>query len=154
MKEIKLTQGKCALVDDDMYDELNKFKWCANKGVKTYYAVRAIGTFNGKRSYTKIHHEVLGHPSGGYEIDHIDGNGLNNQRNNLRFVTRRQNQQNRINQKSSSKYPGVHWDSGTCKWRSRLKVGNNFIHLGLFNSELIAYETYHMAVTELARDNF
>lgn len=66
MREIKLTQGKVALVDDDMFDELNQFKWIADRGRKTFYARR----WNGERNI-KMHHILLP-PIFGYVTDHID----------------------------------------------------------------------------------
>lgn len=89
MKKIKLTSGKFALVDDDMFEELNKFSWCLNGG----YAIRGYSK-NGKQAKLKMHRVIMNTPKG-MDTDHIDNNKLNNQRNNLRVCTRSQNCMNR-----------------------------------------------------------
>lgn len=105
MKEISLTQEKVALVDDDLYEELNQFKWHAHKMRNTLYAVRHSPTINGKRPIIRMHHEIIGVPPTGFMTDHENGCGTDNQRENLRHVTNRQNQQNLKNKKKTSKYP-------------------------------------------------
>jgi hypothetical protein len=100
MKEIKLTQGKTTQVDDDIYDKLNKFKWYAQfiKGI--WYAYRSVrepkagvGTrMKAKRIY--MHREITGATKRWDIVDHINGNGLNNQRSNLRIVTNSENLKN------------------------------------------------------------
>ena len=87
-----------------------------------------------------MHAVILNHPVG-MVADHIDGNGLNNQRENLRIVTHRENSLNRHIPKSS-KYPGVHWDNQRGKWRSRIRVAGKNRHIGYFNSEESAAREY------------
>jgi hypothetical protein len=89
MKEIKLTQGQVALVDDEDFEKINQFKWFAAKKGKTFYATRNI-TVNGKRKSALMHWYIMD----GKSIDHIDRNGCNNCRNNLRFCTHQENQMN------------------------------------------------------------
>ncbi len=88
MKEIPLTQGKVALVDDEDYEYLTQWKWCYNR-----YAVRCIGPKNHRQRIAM--HQVILNPPEGLETDHIDRNKLNNQRSNLRAVTRSENMQNK-----------------------------------------------------------
>ena len=151
MKEIELSQGKVALVDDDMFEELNQHKWCVDKGGNTFYAQRQLPTINGKRHKIKMHHAILGKPPKGFEVDHCDGNGLNNQRHNLRFVTRRQNQQNKKNKikPKTSQYPGVYWHKTVKKWTAQIYVDKTRKHLGLFVDEVEAFETYRKAVNAI-----
>jgi hypothetical protein len=103
MKLIPLTQGKFAMVDDDMIERLSRFKWCVQKNGKwkQWYAVsREPG---GKRVY--MHHVVMGCVT---MIDHKDGDGLNNQRYNLRPATDSQNQANTgISSRNTSGFKGV-----------------------------------------------
>lgn len=107
-KEIKLSQNKITLVDIDVYDELNQFKWCACESGNTFYAGRQTKYTNSKRTFIRMHHCILGFPSENEEVDHVDGNSLNNRIVNLRFVTKRQQCQNRKHLNKSSKYPGVY----------------------------------------------
>ena len=147
MREIKLTQGKTAWVDDDMFEELNQFKWYAHKIRRTYYADRLIWLPDEKRQITvRMNHSVIGFPPDGFVCDHRDGNGLNNQRQNLRFATYRQNCQNRQNVTFSSKYPGVGWLKRDSKWRAKIKINGISKYLGLFTSEQEAYQAYETAV--------
>jgi len=147
MKEIKLTQGLKTQVDDEDFDRLNQFNWCAVKSGNTFYAMRRSLVIDGKRESTLMHYEILG-KSLGYVSDHIDGDGLNNRRNNLRLVTKRQNNQNRKNQirGKTSKYPGVDWYKQKGKWRARIYIDGRTEHLGFFVSELDAFNVYHEAV--------
>jgi len=110
MKEIKLTQGKVTLVDDEDYEYLNQWKWYAHKQGNTFYAKRYYH-FGRKTNRIKImHREIMNTPLH-LEVHHIDHNGLNNQRSNLRNCTHGQNQYSRTN-KRRSKYVGVTFMQG------------------------------------------
>lgn len=93
MKEIELTQGMVALVDDEDFERLNAVKWCVHKGKRTFYAVRHLSRAMG-HGLIQMHNVVAGDPPPGLERDHRDGNGLNNQKENLRLCTTQQNQMN------------------------------------------------------------
>ena len=149
MKEIELTQGKVALVDDCDYEWLNKFKWCTVKKGGTYYAVRNVPKNNSRLIY--MHREILGDMPDGMDIDYIDGDGLNNQKANLRVVTRRQNSQNRHIEKSS-RYPGVTWHKAGRKWQAQVCIDGKMKYLGLYQTEDDAFEAYRMAVYNLGED--
>ena len=95
MKEIKLTQGKVALVDDRDYEALNCFKWYVTNPIKTRsYAVRSQQISPNVREKLRMHRVILQTPHG-LLTDHINGNGLDNRRENLRIVTSSQNSMNR-----------------------------------------------------------
>lgn len=148
MKEIKLTQNKVALVDDEDYEFLSKFNWYAGKGSTTFYAKRSE-TNNGKKIVIKMHHQIMG----GKWIDHVDHNGLNNQRSNLRFCTRSQNGMNQRKQKNTSSiYKGVYFHKSTGKWMSRININGNRIHLGMFDSELDAAIVYNENAIKLFKE--
>ena len=100
MKEIPLTQGEVALVDDEDYEWLNQWRWYVLKARHTFYAVR----FDGGRTQS-MHREIMCNPVG-KEVDHSDMDGLNNQRINLRIATRSQNHKN-VNPYGVSAYLGV-----------------------------------------------
>jgi len=134
MKEILLTKGKVASVDDEDFESLNAFKWYAQKDHNTFYAIRASPRKNGKYHHIYMHREVMNVPDG-MQTDHIDRNGLNNQRNNLRVVTRQQNQFNR-NAK------GYCFDKPTQKFRAQIRLNGKQIHLGFFETALEARAAY------------
>ncbi len=147
MREIKLTQGKVAIVDDEDFERLNFHRWHAAKGKNTFYAIRTTPKTNGEgRRTAAIHREVFGKAPEGKMIDHVDGNGLNNQKSNLRFVSNRQNAQNRVGRPGVSKYPGVSIDKRDGKWRSVMQVAGKYKSLGYFPSEVLAANAYQKAV--------
>ena len=145
MKEIKLTQGKVALVDDEDYEDLNKYKWYANKDKNTFYAMRNE-IINGKSRTVMMHRKIM---NNNYNLltDHIDGNGLNNCKSNLRIVTNRQNSQNRHINKSS-KYVGVYWDKIAMNWKAQIRT-NKKIYLGTFKNEEDAHNAYKNKLKEI-----
>jgi hypothetical protein len=96
MKEIKLTQGKIALVDDEDYEYLNQWKWHAQKDGNRFYALRTPPLNSIAKTGSKVirMHRIIMNTPGGLEVDHIDHNGLNNQKHNMRNCTKKQNTQN------------------------------------------------------------
>lgn len=144
MKRIPLTQNKFALVDDEDYDWLMTWKWCANNmGGHTYYAQTSLPRSEG-HGVLLMHRLLLVYPSNGLMVDHINHNGLDNQKSNLRIVTRRQNAENRRNH-GSSKYPGVSWNETRKLWQSSLQYDRRSKTLGCFPTEIEA---------AIARQNF
>lgn len=139
MMKIPLTNGLSTIVDDEDYDILSKFKWYAHKNRNTYYAKRAV-YHHGKKTIVGMHTAIL-KPRKEFQCDHIDGNGLNNQRENLRAATTRQNQQNR-HIKKTSKYPGVFWHKARGNWNARIRVGPRRINIGSFKNETDAANAY------------
>lgn len=143
MKEIKLTQGKVALVDDEDFEWLNGFKWCADKNNYSFYAVRVS---MGKKIY--MHREILNISLLKTLADHKDRNGLNNQRDNLRIATRSQNNTNKTPM-GISKYLGVVWHGQVSKWMARVSKDSKVYHLGLFTNEEDAAIAYNKKAFEL-----
>jgi len=154
MKEIKLTQGKVAFVDDEDYERINRFKWYAHNCGNTFYATRH------KKNSTKLirmHQEVMQRLSIQAEIDHKNGNGLDNRKYNLRLCTHHQNQSNRHkSSKGTSIYRGVHKKTNQRKWRVR--IGKEGCHLGYYDDEIQAAKVYDTAAFarygEFAQLNF
>lgn len=139
MKTIQLTKGQFALVDDEDYDFLIQWKWCALKGTSSYYAVRSRSLKEGTKKFIFMHRSIMNSPEG-LQVDHKDHDGLNNQRSNLRNCTRSQNHQNKRPQ-GVSKYLGVskHGDRG---WRAKIKYNGRYVELGHYKSEELAARIY------------
>lgn len=102
MKYIKLTKGEFAIVDDEDFDRLNKFKWYAQKMKHSFYAGRAVRVTPTKQKSLFMHREILGITDRNIWVDHKDHNGLNNTRENLRICNRSQNTANRKKYKGTS----------------------------------------------------
>lgn len=145
MKEIKLTKGYVAFVDDEDYDNLIGLNWYACQCNKKVYARASLP--NDKKVFM---HRYLLECMSDREIDHKDGNGLNNQRVNLRECTRQQNACNRSKSKNTtSVYLGVSWRKERSKWRAGIKKNDKYTHLGYFNSECDAAIAYNNAAKSL-----
>jgi hypothetical protein len=151
MKEIPLTQGKFAIVDDTDFEELNQFKWCAVELNHHFYATRMIEKSKNPKKNEFMHRRLLPPPNN-LEIDHINGNGLDNRRENLRIVTHRQNMQN-LHISKSSKYPGVTWDKRGKKWTAQIWIKGKLINLGSFKEETNAAAVYNIACQEKIGDS-
>lgn len=154
MKEISLTQGKAAIVDDDDYESINAHKW---HYVNVGYASRYSGGGRKNRKTDYMHIAVMGKQSG-MEIDHINGNKLDNRKENLRHVTHSQNMQNASVKGGSSRYKGVCWDKSRNKWISSIYISEKHVHIGRYESEEDAARAYnlraHVAFGEFARTNY
>ena len=148
MKHINLTQGKIALVDDEEYEELSQHKWYAKRGTKTFYAARDTGSRH-NRKRLRMHRVIMGAEDGQY-IDHINRNGLDNRKANLRFATVSQNQHNRPHPKNStSGYKGISWHKIHKRWQAHITVKGQYYWLGSFTSKIEAVEAYDKKAREL-----
>jgi hypothetical protein len=152
VKEIKLTQGKVALVDDCDFGELSKHKWYAQKGYKTFYAVRKTprDAF-GKQGRVLMHREILQLPHNVLG-EHKDGNGLNNQRENIRPASHAQNMRNRSGSLHSSKFKGVYRTKETKPWRIGVRSGGKIMASGYYATEAEAARAYDSAAKRLFGD--
>jgi len=147
-KEIKLTQGKVAIVDDEKFEFLNQWKWYAIFIKVRWYATRTSATKEGRKQLYM--HRIIMNPPPNLETDHIDHDGLNNRKTNLRLVTRSQNNQNRMKRKNkSSQYKGVRWYPNTEKWKAEIQINGHQIHLGYFITEHEAALVYNEKAKEL-----
>ncbi len=152
MKKIPLTQGKFALVDDEDYDWLMQWKWCAQKSHHTYYArhFESRSEKTGKRKLLSMHRVILNVPQG-MDTDHRNHNGLDNRKHNLRACSRRENGYNQLRRTNTkSKYRGV--DSSGKRWRARIRENGKQVHLGCFNTEAIAARVYDERAARVHRD--
>lgn len=149
--QIELTKGLYALVDDEDFEELNKVKWCAIKGRYTYYAVRGVRVKGeGRNIGFKMHRVILKLSDRKIFVDHIDGNGLNNQKSNLRKSTCADNRRNsKGNKIGSSMYKGVFWNKENKKWRSKIGFNGEKIFIGDFTNEIECAKAYDKKAMEL-----
>lgn len=144
MKEIQLTRGFVALVDDEDFERLNQFKWC----LYNQYAGRKLKSTEGPRNTARLmHHELLPDiVKGKTHVDHKDRNKLNNQRNNLRYCTQGQNTLNSI-VLSESGLRGVRFVARNPKkpYHAYININRKQRHLGYFATELEAIKAYNDA---------
>lgn len=167
MKSVPLSKGFCATVDDEDYQRVMQHKWHAkvvkrSDGSERVYAQRSVWK-DGKQQTVKLHRFILESASG-KEVDHINGNGLDNTRANLRLVSRRENMRNRMPQRfndgveTRSSFKGVSWHSRNKAWRAQIGHEGKMIHLGNFPTEEAAAHAYDSAARELfgefAKPNF
>ncbi len=138
MKQIELVNqyNIFALVDDEDFDKVSQFRWRLEKG---RYAIGGVRSF-------RMHRMILSCDVG-EEIDHINGNGLDNRKQNLRVVKHRQNSANR--KASSSNLLGY---KGVTKagngWTARIRVNYKQIYIGYYNSTVAAAKAYDKAAKE------
>lgn len=158
MKLIPLTQGQFAKIDDADFPSVSQFQWQAHRTGKnrSWRAKRGLYDPAIKNNRNEYLHQFLT----GCRVDHHDGDGLNNQRFNLRPCSTRQNNQ-AYRKKSlgkSSRYRGVLWNRQAGKWQGRITVENRQYHLGYFKEEILAAHAYDAASKkffgEFAAPNF
>ena len=164
---VQLTQGKCAIVDDADYLRVRRFKWFAHKSeTGIWYAVRSLKA-DGVRMDIGMHRLLLGAGSE-QEVDHRDGDGLNNRRENIRLCTKRQNARNRKQRPwptKSSVFQGVCWSTRVRRWRAYICAGplnalghSKQIYIGQFLTEedaAAAYDVYALRLFgSFAKTNF
>lgn len=151
MKTIQLTKGYSVLVDDEDYEKLIKYKWYAHicNGL-IYAATRSIKDLK----FVYMHRYIM-NCTKGFVVDHITGNTLDNQKNNLRSCTQKQNIRNRVgNKNTSSKYIGVSWNKTHKKWSTETRKDKIKIFIGYFDNENDAAEAYNKKCLELYGEYF
>lgn len=166
--EIPLTQGYVAIVDEEDYARLSPFSWHIRKDKRTVYATRSETyppTDKSPRAWKtfNMHREIVNCPDG-FQVDHINGDGLDNRRANLRIATHAENKRNQRKclqfrgKPTSSPYKGVHWRPCAGKWQARICFDRVRINLGHFSSEVAAARAYDAKAIEIhgafARLNF
>jgi hypothetical protein len=144
VRRIPLTRGKFALVDADDYYRLVKFKWTASSKTFTSYA---CGVVAGRK--IKMHRFIMDAPAH-LLVDHIDHDGLNNTKANLRLCTPAQNTYNiRSLPGGTSKYKGVHWHKKGKKWNAIIKLNGKQYNIGFFADEIEAAKAYDKKAAQL-----
>ncbi len=158
MKTIPLNLGKVALVDDADYDALILGpRWFAKPSGKNFYVTRQIVQEGKPGKYTtEMMHKLLC-PSG--RVDHRDGDGCNNQRDNLRPATAQQNSRNSSKRRGTvSRFKGVSWHKQSKKWVAALRIYKKHHYIGIYSTEEEAARAYDaeakLFYAEFARLNF
>jgi len=155
-KQIPLTQSKFAIVDNEDYEWLMQWKWCAAKVRNTFYATRVIGTRLNQQTISM--HRLIMNTAKEMQTDHRNHNGLDNRKENIRTCTHSENQHNRkVTHKGTSKYKGVCWKKGITykghqydgKWCTQITNKDKSIHIGYFNDEIKAAKAYDQKAKEL-----
>ena len=150
-KLIPLTQGKFAIVDAEDYDHLMQWKWYVNKRRNISYAVRDI-VVDGKKKSIWMHRLINDTPEH-LLTDHINGEGLDNRKANLRSVT---HQENMINcgrwKKGGSKYRGVSWHKSNKCWIAQITVNCKNTWIGSYKTELEAKTAYDVKRAEVRKN--
>lgn len=148
-KQIPLTQGKFAIVDDEDYDWLMQWKWCAAKQNNgDFYAIRRTSRKPIKRKTIYMHRQILNvNPK--MLTDHCNHCGLDNRKLNIRSCTNSQNRQNQIPVVGTSKFKGVYWNKNAKKWCTNIYRNYKRYHLGYFENEIDAAKVYDKKAKEL-----
>jgi hypothetical protein len=144
-RRIPLTQGKYAIIDPEDFERLNKHKWYAANGGHTFYALRHKRI--GKKYISLGMHRQILQPPGHLFVDHINHNGLDNRKANLRLATCAQNTYNRkqFRKDKTSKYNGVSWREWSKKWAVIICYKRKNIRIGYFKDEIQAAKAYDKA---------
>jgi len=147
MRTISLTRGKFAIVDDEDYCLVNEHRWQACRGRNTWYAYgKSYGPGNPKGTFIAMHRIILGISDSNIPVDHINRNGLDNRRENLRAVTLTQNCWNSPAHKDAVSYlKGVSYDDTSKRqkrWTASIMRNGKRKNLGYFNTEQSAAKAY------------
>lgn len=147
MKTIPLTQGYVTWVDDQDYPALSRHKWCA--------LVTPTGVYAKRSKNAILMHRTIKNPPAGYEVDHRNGDTLNNCRDNLRCVTKSQNARNSRKHRQygskpcTSRFKGVSLEHRTGKWVAYINVDGVRRSLGTHVTEKEAAVAYNQAAINL-----
>lgn len=140
MREVVLTGGHVTLISDEDCDLVTAFRWTPAPipgQPHLYFRTTRKGV-----PPIKLHRLIAG-AIPGEEVDHANGNTLDNRRENLRICTRTQNRRNsRKSKRNTSGYKGVHWHKLTRKWRARVRIGARVWELGLYANKQDAAQAY------------
>lgn len=150
-RKIRLTNGNFAIVDGDDFTKLSKFKWHSHRCGRAYYAFRHASVPNcNKRTIILMHRQIMNSPPD-KAVDHINHNGLDNRKANLRIVSRMQNQWNMRKQQTNctSRYKGIYFYKRYKKWSASIRHNGTHIFLGNFDDEETAARAYDAKAREL-----
>jgi len=149
VKTIQLTQGYVAKVDDEDFERVAAFKWCAHVKGKTAYAARNAPRGSGGKRTIYLHRFVTNAPDD-MLVDHISGDGLDCRRSNLRLFTQAENRRNRGKpSNNTSGLKGVSWSERGKKWFAQITRDGKTVHLGSFAEKEAAAQAYAKAAQSI-----
>lgn len=145
-REIKLSRGLVALVDDEDFEWLNQWKWCYGNG----YATRRQYIGDGRYTGFRMHRLIVGLATGeGHQVDHINGDRLDNRRSNLRICDVSNNKANcKPYANNKSGYKGVYKDRSG-KYTAQIRVAGVINYLGTFADPKDASRAYMDAAIKM-----
>jgi hypothetical protein len=147
MREIKLTSGKVAFIDDEDFERVSQYKWHAYRNGNSWYAARSV-VIDGRRRSQHLHSFLLNTPKG-MKTDHKNGDGLNNTRANIRISSHAQNMRNlRRHRANASGYKGVYLDKGSGRYRAKICFNGMVYRLGTYDSPEEAAKVYDARALE------
>lgn len=146
-KQIPLTRGMFAIVDDEDFERCQEYSWYALKAHHTFYATARPYDKDSKKQLTVYMHRLLLNAPAGSEIDHADGNGLNNSKSNLRIATRSQNAVNTLRYNKTG-LRGVHTTIRAIH-SAILRVNDRTVSLGSFDTPEAAARAYDAVAVAL-----
>lgn len=146
---IPLTRGFWATVDLVDLEKVSAWSWRVTPSGAGFYASRKARV-GGKQVSIYMHRQIFGHVEHGFDVDHIDGDRLNNRRANLRAATRSQNMHNTgVSKRNRSGFKGVSWDSRRRCWLACVNSNKVPHRLGCFDTPEEAHAAYVSATIRL-----
>jgi len=144
-----LTQGEFALVDEEDFVRLRQHVWTLTRSKHLKYGYRQSWESGGVVNNVRLHREVLRLPVGGPHVDHINGNGLDNRKSNLRVATQKQNSRNqKLSAANTSGFKGVYWHPLSQRWSAKIKVNGKVVSLGTHADPKDAAAAYNTAAKQ------
>lgn len=141
MASIEIAPGQSVLIDDDQYEEIAAHRWRAQKGKHTHYAAMNGGV---------LMHRLIMRATKGDIVDHVNGDGLDNRKENLRLCSNAENMMNaRKIAGRSSRFKGVSWNKDRSQWYSTIEKDGKRKFLGGYKDEAVAAKQYDNAALRM-----
>lgn len=144
---VVLPSGETVVFDPEDAELVGRYRWFAkrNRSDVVYAYGYLVGSASRAGRVYVAMHRLIAEPDPGLDVDHANGNGLDNRRANLRPATRAQNNANTRLKAGRSGYRGVTWNASNAKWQARIWVAKRCQHLGLFDDPWEAARAYNAA---------